>query len=183
MKIKHLLFGERSITKVAALFASKSVAEAAAQQVKQTAGLDDPQVYLVGPPDVAVLNSPAFSRKLEPEQAGIWRTIIRAHVITGSAGIVLGVLIYLGFLLAGSVPVNSSPGLSLMVAVFFGAVVGLLLGGFLTARPDHAWVTTTVRSAIRSGRWALVIHPLTQHQLELVMRELHTRSDRVVRSL
>ena len=44
MKIKHLLFGERSLTKVAALFASKSLAEDVAQQVKETAGLDDPQV-------------------------------------------------------------------------------------------------------------------------------------------
>lgn len=183
MKIKRLLFGERSLTKVAALFASKSLAEDVAQQVKETAGLDDPQVYLVGPPDGAAVNSPAFSRKLEPEQAGIWRTLIRAHVVAGTAGVVIGILVYLGFLLADSAAVKSTPGMSLVAMVFFGGVAGLLLGGLLTARPDHARVITTVRRAIRKGGWAVVIHPVTQRQLDLAMRELRTHSTRVVRSL
>jgi hypothetical protein len=183
MKIKHLLFGERSLTKVAALFASKSLAEDVAQQVKETAGLDDPQVYLVGPPDGTALNSPAFSRKLEPEQAGIWRTLIRAHVVAGTAGVIAGVLVYLGFILADSAAVKSTPGMSLVAMVFFGGLIGLLLGGLLTARPDHVRVITTVRRAIRRGLWAVVIHPVTQRQLDLAMRELRTRSDRVVRSL
>ena len=118
MKIKRLLFGERSLTKVAALFASKSLAENVAQQVKETAGLDDPQVYLVGPPDGTAVNSPAFSRKLEPEQAGIWRTLIRSHVVAGTAGVIAGVLVYLGFLLADSAAVKSTPGMSLVAMVF-----------------------------------------------------------------
>jgi hypothetical protein len=183
MKIKHLIFGERSLTKVAAIFATKSVAEGVAQQVKETAGLDGPQIYLVGPPDGTAVNSPAFSRKLEPEQAGILRTLIRAHVVTGTAGIIVGVLVYLGFLLAGSAAIKSTPGVSLVAMVFFGGLIGLLLGGLLSARPDHVRVITTVRRAIRRGRWAVVIHPLTQHQLDLAMRELRKRSDRVVRSL
>ncbi|MDO9007152.1 MAG: hypothetical protein Q8K57_16005 [Thiobacillus sp.] len=183
MKIKHLIFGERSLTKVAALFATKSVAEDVAQQVKVMAGLDDPQVYVVGPPDGGAVNSPAFSRKLEPEQAGIWRTLVRAHVVAGTAGVIAGVLVYLGFLLAASAAVKSSPGVSLVAMVFFGGLIGLLLGGLLTARPDHVRVITAVRRAIRRGRWAVVIHPVTQLQLDLAMRELRTRSDRVVRSL
>ncbi|MDP1928043.1 MAG: hypothetical protein Q8K62_05970 [Thiobacillus sp.] len=183
MKFKHLIFGERSLTKVAALFASKSVAEDVAQQVKATAGLDDPQVYLVGPPDGMSVNSPAFSHKLEPEQAGIGRTLIRAHVVAGTSGVIAGVLVYLGFVLANSAAVKSTPGLSLVAMVFFGGLIGLLLGGLLTARPDHVRVITTVRRANRRGRWALVIHPVTQRQLDLAMRELRTRSERVVRSL
>lgn len=183
MKIKRLIFGERSLTKVAGLFSSKSVAESVARQVRETAGLDEPQVYLVGPPDGAAFNSPAFSRKLEPESTGIWRTMIRAHVVAGGAGVIAGVLVYLGFVLAGSAAVKSTPGMSLVAMVFFGGLIGLLLGGLLTARPDHARVITTVRRAIRQGRWAVVIHPLTQQQLDVSMRELRDRSDRVVRSL
>lgn len=183
MRIKHLIFGERSLTKVAGIFTSKTQAENVAQQVKQAAGLDDPQVYLVGPPDGAAPNSPAFSRKLEPEQAGIWRTLVRAHVVAGIAGIIAGILLYLGFIVAGSAAVKSTPGMSLVAMVFFGGVIGLMLGGLLTARPDHARVITTVRRAIRKGRWAVVIHPLTQRQLDATMHALRTHSDRVVRSL
>jgi|GEM_PF-3395538 len=67
--------------------------------------------------------------------------------------------------------------------LFFGGLIGLLLGGLLTARPDHVRVITTVRRAIRRGRWAVVIHPVTQRQLDVAMRELRTHSTRVVRSL
>lgn len=183
MRIKRLIFGERSLTKVAGLFAGKAEAETVAQQLRAVAGLDDPQVYVVGPPDGAAANSPAFSRKLEPEQAGILRTLIRAHVVTGSAGVVAGILLYLGFLLAGTAAVESTPGMSLVAMAFFGGLIGLLLGGLLTARPDHAWVIATVRRAVRQGRWAVVVHPLSQQQLNAAMQELRAHSDRVVRSL
>lgn len=151
--------------------------------MKDTAGLDDPQLYLVGPSDGTAVNSPAFSRKLEPEQAGIGRTLIRAHVVAGTAGVIAGVLVYLGFLLADNAAVTSTPGMSLVAMVFFGGLIGLMLGGLLSARPDHVRVIATVRRAIRKGRWALVIHPVSQRQLDLAMHELRTHSIRVVRSL
>jgi hypothetical protein len=183
MRIKRLIFGERSLTKVAAVFASKSLAESVAAQLKQAAELDDPQVYLVGPPDGAAVSSPAFSRKLEPEQAGIWRTLIRAHVVFGILGVIAGALLYLGFQAVDNPAVESTPGMSLVAMLFFGGIGGLLFGGLMTARPDHYRVISTVRRAVRRGRWALVIHPLTQRQIDVAMRELRARSVRVVRSL
>ncbi|WP_018506932.1 hypothetical protein [Thiobacillus thioparus] len=183
MKIKHVIFGERSLTKVAGLFMNRSGAEDAAQQVKRTAGLDDAQVNLVGPPDGDAPGSPAFSSKLEPEQAGIWRTLVRAHVASGTAGIAVGVLLYLGFIVAGNPAVMSTPGMSLMAFVFFGGLLGLLVGGLLTVRPDHLLVITSVRRAIRKGRWAVVIHPVTQAQIDRAVNELRGRGYRVVRSL
>lgn len=183
MRIKRLIFGERSLTKVAGLFASKSGAETAAQQLRAAAGLDDPQVYVVGPPDGAAADSLALSRKLEPEQAGIWRTLIRAHIVMGVVGGAIGVLIYLGLLAVGNPAVKSTPGMSLFGIVAIAGAIGLLVGGLLTARPDHSWVIVTVRRAVRQGRWAVVVHPLTQQQLDAAMQELRARSDRVVRSL
>lgn len=183
MKLKHLLFGERSLTKVAALFPTQGEAEHAAQDVTRAAALDGPQLYLVGPPDSAGVSSPAFSRKLEPEQAGIWRTLIRAHLVTGAVGLIIALLVYLGFLARDSAAITSAPGMSLAGILFFGAAIGLLVGGLLTARPDHSLVISAVRRAIRRGRWAVVVHPLTQRQLDVSLRELRNRSARVVRSL
>lgn len=183
MRIKRLIFGERSLTKIAGVFASKSLAESVADKLKQAAGLDDPQVYLVGPPDGGAVSSPAFSRKLEPEQAGIWRTLIRAHLVFGIAGVIAGALLYLVFRAMGNVAVESTPGMSLVAMLFFGGISGLLFGGLMTARPDHYRVISAVRRAVRRGRWALVIHPVTQRQIDVAMRELRARSVRVVRSL
>ncbi len=183
MKIKRAIFGERSLTKVAGVFMNRDRAQDAAQHVKQAAVLADGQLFLVGPPDGIAPDSRAFSSKLEPEQAGIWRTLVRAHLIAGTAGVVLGVLLYLGFVVAGSAAVTSTPAMGLVVFVFFGGVSGLLLGGLLTLRPDHYRVISTVRRAIRKGRWAVVIHPVTQAQIDQALSELRSRSDQVVRSL
>ena len=183
MRLKRLIFGEKSLTKVAAVFATKADAETAATQTKRAAALDDPQVYVVGPPDGATPGSPAFSRKLEPEQGGIWHTLIRAHVFGGVVGLVLGVLLYLAFFSADSAAVKSMPGMSLVAMAFFGMLIGLLGGGLLTARPDHSRVISTVRRAIANGRWAVVVHPLTQQQLDASLSALRTKSDRVIRSL
>lgn len=183
MRIKRLIFGERSLTKIAGVFASKSLAESVVARLKQAASLDDPQVYLVGPQDGAAVGSAAFSRKLEPEQAGIWRTLIRAHVVFGVAGLIAGALIYLAFRAMDNTAVASTPGMSLVAMLFVGGSAGLLFGGLMTVRPDHYRVISAVRRAVRRGRWAVIIHPLTQPQIDVAMRELRARSVRVVRSL
>lgn len=183
MKIKRLIFGERSLTKVAGLFKSQRETERVARELKQSAGLNDAQISVVGPPAGTALNSPAFSRKLEPEQTGIWRTLIRAHVITGIVGVVAGILVYVGSIVARSNAILSTPGMSLVAMVFLGGLGGLLVGGLLSLRPDHYRVIAVVRRAIREDQWALVIHPFTQVQLDKSLKMLQARSDRVVRSL
>ena len=183
MKIKRAIFGERSLTKVAGVFMSRDRAEDVAQHLKQAAALADGQLFLVGPPDGIAPDSRAFSSKLEPEQAGIWRTLVRAHIVAGAAGVLLGILLYLGFVVAGNAAVTSTPAMGLAVFASFGGVFGLLVGGLLTLRPDHYRVISAVRRAIRKGRWAVVIHPVTQAQIDRVLSELRRRSEQVVRSL
>jgi hypothetical protein len=183
MTLKRLVFGERSLTKVAGLYASRRQAAAAARHLRETGALDAPQIMLVGPPDGASYAGPAFSRKLEPEPLGIWRTLIRAHIFGGLAGVALGVVLYLSLVLSDNAAILSSPASSLVAIVFFNALLGLLLGGLLSLRPDHLRVIGAVRRAIQQGRWAIVVHPLNQRQADLALSELRDRSYRVVRSL
>jgi hypothetical protein len=183
MSIKYFIFGERSFTRVAAFFANRKRAEAIADQVKHEAGLDDSQVYLLGAPDGSGYDLPTFSRKLEPEPAGIQRTLVRAHIVTGGGGVIAGVVVFLGFFAADSAAVTSTPGISLVAMIFFGAMLGLLAGGLLAARPDHSFVISAVRLAIRRKQWAVLVQPVTRRQLDLSLHELRAHSDRVVRSL
>jgi hypothetical protein len=33
-----------------------------------------------------------------------------------------------------------------------------LLGGLIAIRPDHVWLITSVRRALRENRWAVIVH-------------------------
>lgn len=182
MNLKQALFGEQSLTKVAAVFENQQSAETVAQHLRQVGGMEDAQVKLVGPTDGAGVVEPPLSRKLEPEQAGIGRTMLRAHAITGLVGVVAGALLYLMFRLAANTAVVSNPWLSLGVMLFFGGIFGLMLGGLLTLRPDHYRVMAAVRKAIKRGRWAVVSHPVNHEQTTLIVDELRRRGAQFVRS-
>ena len=99
MNLKHIIFGERSLTKVAAVFDSRGKAQTAVMHLRQAAGMEESQVQLVGPDDTAGVVDAPLSRKLEPEQSGIWHTLIRTHVVTGSIGAIAGGLLSLGRML------------------------------------------------------------------------------------
>lgn len=183
MSIKYFIFGERSFTRVAAFFATRKRAEIVANEVKRKAGLDDSQVYLLGSPDGTGYDLPTFSRKLEPEPIGIRRTLLRAHMVTVGVGVIAGLVLYLGFFAADSAAVASTPGISLVVMILFGAMLGLLAGAPLAARPDHGFVISAVRLAIQKKQWAVLVQPVTQRQIDLSLDELRAHSERVVRSL
>jgi len=182
MRLKRVVFGERSLTKVAAVFDDKDSAEHAAEDLKQAGVISASQVSLVGPGDMAGPAGESLSRKLEPEPTGIWHTLIRAHVFTGTLGAIAGVLLYIVFAWSGNDAILSTPYMSLWIMIFFGTTFGLLVGGLLTLRPDHYRVIAMVRKAVASGHWAVVTHPSNHRQIEFVLDELHSRSKHVVRS-
>ena len=104
---------------------------AAARAVECLPDMQSRQVQLVHPQDKE------WQRKVEPEGVGIWRTAVRSHVTCGVAGFLVGCLLFAGLMLAGVEAVQSTPGMSLVSMVLFGTMFGLMLGGFLTIRPDH----------------------------------------------
>lgn len=182
MSLKQMLFGERSLTKVAAIFDSRSKAETTLLRLRQAAGMSEAQVKLVGPQDNAGIVDAPLSRKLEPESSGIWHTLLRAHAVTGAVGLVLGASLYGWLRFAGNDSIASYPLLSLVVLVFFGGIFGMLFGGLLSLRPDHYRVMAAVRKAIKRGRWAVISHPVNHEQTQEVMNELNRQHVNVVRS-
>jgi hypothetical protein len=182
MDIRHLIFGEYSLTKVAAVYSTQEAADTAADQLVQAVGVDPAQLATAGPGDPVGFRQRRFSHKLEPEVGGIWRTIVRAHVFAGVVGVLVALLI-LGTLFAvGHPAVTSSPGPSLFVALFFGTIIGLMFGGLISLRPDHMRVIGAARRAIKRGRWVVVAHPLDAAQTRRVIEALRPHSVRVVRS-
>ncbi len=90
--VSSFFFGERSLSKVAALYDSRERAATAARSIQNRPGLEQVRVDLIGPQDIAN-SSPqteGLGVKLEPETQGIWRTFLRAHTTCGVLGILAG---------------------------------------------------------------------------------------------
>jgi len=171
------LFGERSLTLVAATFRDPDTASRAATNLRDRRSIRPAQVQLVSPHD------PDLSRKLEPEQAGIWHTLLRSHLKLGLLGLIAGLMVGGGLIAAGMPAFLSSPGMALVAIGMFGMFGGMLIAGLISARPDHDVVINTVRDSTDVGYWAVVAHPADAEQARMAEEALERAGGEVVRSL
>ena len=181
-KLKQAFFGERSITKVAGLFASRTGADDAVLALLGASSLSASQVRVLNPKDGEAARDAALDRAVEPEQRGIWRTIIRAHATMAVLGLLAGVLAYAVLVVSGNPALQGTSGLGWVVFAGFGIMFGLILGGLLALRPDHGRVIHLVRRGLQSGKWAVVAHPRDSSQTHQAVASLRSGSLRVVRS-
>jgi hypothetical protein len=182
-QLMHAFFGERSLTKVAGVFSGRAQAEQAARRLTHNSGFGSDQVKVLEPLDGDWTRADVLSSKMEPEDRGIWSTIIRAHVLAGVIGFLLGAALCLVMWLAGQPGVRSTPGIALVAMTGFGTTFGLLAGGLLSMRPDHGHVIAQVRQYLRQGRWAVVAHPDNPEQVASAESTLKDGSERVMRTL
>lgn len=165
--MEHLfkgLFGEKSLTKVVGLYRNAADAAVAADKAQRLPGMTASQIRILGPKDARNSRRELFGRSLEPEQQGILKTILRAHLVTGIVGAALGLLLYAWLLKSGQPMVVSTPWLAFLAIVGFSTTFGLLLGGLISLRPDHVKLITDVRSALSDNQWALILHPTNAEQ-------------------
>ncbi|MBF9266235.1 hypothetical protein [Paracidovorax cattleyae] len=167
----HLLqgmFGERSLAKVTGIFGDKPPAEALVGRLLRLPDMRPGQIRLLGPQDARASRRDLFGRRPEPGQSGIFRTLIRSHLGAGLAGAVAGLLLYEWLMRSGQPMVAASPLTAFIAIVGVSTVLGLLFGGLASLlRPDHVRLISQVRSALRAGHWAVVVHPVDSYQAQL----------------
>ena len=177
MSMTETFFGERSLSKLVAVFRQPQAAELAREQVKSAAGLDDRQLQLVGPRD------PPWGRKAAPEGAGIARSAICDHLTCALAGLSIALVAWSLAYLFDLEIIATTPLPSLVATALFGTMLGLLLGGTLAGRADDDVMVDRVRQATRTGRWALVVQPMSRMQFELALAILQSTGAPVARTL
>ena len=171
------LFGEQATTKIAAIFETEEVAITASAALHSVSGVQANQLRVIKPHETS------YAHKLEPESKGIARTAIRAHLILGAAGVLVGVIVWALLYSSGIPAVESSPVYTASAVIFLTTIAGLLLGGLVTARPDHQLVIQRVQTAVEEGRWSLVVHPRTPEQCEEILAVLAQYEADVIRSV
>lgn len=173
----HALFGEKATTKLAGFFDTQDALERVSSELRRLSGLQNTQLWVVRPHDSD------FERKLEPETQGVARTAIRSHLVLGVIGLLAGVLLFV-LLYSMEVPaVRASPFYAGGAIIAFLTVAGLLLGGLVTARPDHQIVIRAVDEATKAGRWSLVVHPRDEAQCKSAESVLQAAGVESVRSV
>lgn len=169
--------GERSDSKVAAVFEHEATARDVARDLRGQLGLLASQVLVVAPGD----RHPG--RKLEPEGQGILRTLVIAHRRMALVGMAIGALAYLAMRASGLAAISSAPWLSAAVIIGYGAVFGLLAGGLVSLRPDHDPYILKVQAALERGHHAVVVHAFDAGQREGAGKALAARGGMPVRTL
>jgi len=179
MNIRAWFFGERSVTKVAAVYDNAESARLAAEAMRRESGMEQWQVRIVRP------GEPDFGAQVEPEDDGIWHTVLRAHASCGVIGLGLGLALFAGMYMAGQQAVVTSPWLAAIAMGGFGIIFGLLAGGALSMRPDHAPLIAATRNAVNTGHWAVIGHPVSETQASAASHSLHRHGhpDEEVRTL
>lgn len=171
------LTGEASNSKVAAVFANEAIAREVAARVRDALQLSDAQVRVITPDD----RKPG--RKLEPESHGIFRTMLRAHLVFGIVGAVAGALLFFALWSMGIRFIVQSAVMAAAVLVAFGGVAGLMLGGLVTLRPDHDLYIHKVYDALDEGRSAVVVHAFSQQQQAQAEELLRDATGEVISTL
>ncbi|WP_027328265.1 hypothetical protein [Marinimicrobium agarilyticum] len=168
--------GEAIDHKLAAVFGTDAEAKKAAEAVLKVTSLEQDQVQIVRPGDTQA------GWELEPEDRGIWRTLVRSHIWLGAVGAVIGLGAFLLLFSVGVGFVANNGFAAAAVLTALGAVFGLMAGGLVTLRPDHAPYLVTAQSALRRGKTVVAVHARNRAQLEAASKELQRWSGKTVSS-
>ncbi|GAB3505247.1 riboflavin biosynthesis protein RibA [Pseudoxanthomonas daejeonensis] len=177
MNLLSSVTGEMSDSKVAAVFDSEAEARAIARQVQHMLGAQQGQVQVITPLDTRP------GRKMEPEGRGIFRTILVAHYKLGLIGLAMGATLFAVLYMSGLEAVVLSPGLAAALIVGYGGVFGLMAGGLVSLRPDHSPYVAKVRTALKEGRCAVVVHAFDDAQRDRAQEMLAAHGGDTIRTL
>ncbi|MDK8464825.1 hypothetical protein [Marinobacter sp. SS13-12] len=177
MQSSMSLTGEQEGHKVAAVFDTETEAKGAAKALCEGTSLTDDQVAVLSPRDRHT------GSELEPEDQGIWHTLVRSHVGLGAGGAVTGFIVFLilSALGIGFIAQNAVVAASVLAAL--GLMLGLLLAGAVTIRPDHTPYLMKAQSALSKGKYVLTVHASSTQQLQEAKSLLDARNVKTVQSI
>lgn len=176
MESKVSVTGESAAHKLVAVFSSEAEADRAVEALARKTGLDDAQIKLVSPGDTHQ------ERQIEPESGGIWRTMVRAHTWLGLAGAIAGAILFFALYVLGVGFIHQNAMTAGIVLTVIGGVIGLMTGGLLTLRPDHARYAQAAQSALDKGEYVLTVHAHSSDELKTVITELEHHPAGIVRT-
>lgn len=153
------IIGESRPGMVSGVFKTESDARNAVASLINEGDFERDHINVVTP------NDKHFEEKLEPDQAGIARTLLVSHLVFGLIGLLVGLILSALLTLFGPPLAQSSPMFTTIALALICFFIGLIFAGLVSIRPDHDPIIESTRHAIRSGCWAVVVHTLDKDEM------------------
>lgn len=157
--MKLEIIGEARSGIVSGVFRCEADARSAAYCLINDGDFERDHINIVAP------NDSRFAEKVEPDKAGIARTLFRTHLIFGFFGLLFGLILSALLALFGPPLTQSSPMFTTIALGLIGLFLGLIFAGLVSIRPDHDPLIENTRHAIQSGNWAVVVHTLDRDEM------------------
>ncbi|WP_100656440.1 hypothetical protein [Alteromonas flava] len=138
--------------RVGAIFSERSQAKSAARQVTNNTALDGEQVHVVAP------NDQQFSRKVEGKSKPIGQNMLAQHLMWGSAGLLMGMLVALLLIAYGPAFTQQNPLFTFIALISPGLFIGLFVSALFSLRPNHDVMNEQLRAAASKKQWSVVVH-------------------------
>lgn len=168
---------EKHTGRVAVVFGSEQAANAAKQKLMDQGKIKPSVINIVKPDDSEL------SKKLEPESQGIANTLVKSHVWLGVIGLVVGLIIATILISIGPDIARSSPLQIYIVFIFLGPIIGMMLAGAVSLRPDHDPLITQTVEASNEHRWSVVVQTDDQDDIDLVKKLLESSAIEISETL
>lgn len=145
------IIDEKHPSKVAGIFNSAETAEAAQEKLIKQGHFRAKDIKIVRPHDAGI------SKKIEPTDSGIAATLVNSHVIIGISGLVFGLVLAYILIMLGPDMFSSSPLLVYLALGFVGSMLGLMIAGGVSLRPDQDPLISDTVEASNEDKWSVVV--------------------------
>lgn len=164
---------EQHPAKVAAVFNSEAEANRARQDLINEGKFANRLISVVEPDDSDL------SKKIEPESQGIARTIIKSHGVLGVVGLFAGLIAASILVAAGPTFTQDSPLPTYLALSFFGLLIGLMIAGAVTLRPDHDPLINETIEASQHQQWTVIVQTDDRDATNLAKQILQNKAQSV----
>ncbi|MEG3768011.1 hypothetical protein [Alteromonas sp. 14N.309.X.WAT.G.H12] len=164
-------------SQLAAIFDDEPQAAKSIATLKAQTNLSPQQLTLIHPHDQE------FNAKLEKASDKVGKHLWHSHLILGAAGIATGLLFAFVLVNIGPALTQNNPLFTYIALISPGLFIGLFVAGLIGLRPDRDAIVQTVRSAIRRGKYALVVNLKQDQSVTEVRNTLSTLSNKVIAAI
>lgn len=144
--------------KVGGIYDNEQSARAAVSNLVSEGGFASQHIKLIQPYD------DEWDQKVDPDDRGIARTLVKSHVVFGVTGMLAGLLLALVLVGFGPVLARANPLMTVVALTLICSFLGLIFAGFISLRPDQDRLIEYSRAAGMKGLWTVVVHTNTRDE-------------------